>query len=71
MCNLNIYSQIFRAFLGLLMILPAWIGPQLLILNAEMINLISFGWLGLIPLISGITAFCPVYAIIGFQHPQA
>ena len=71
MCNLNTSSQLFRIFLGLLMILPAWIGPQLLTLDAEMIKFISFGWLGLIPLTSGITAFCPVYAIIGFHHPQA
>jgi hypothetical protein len=70
MCNLNISSQVFRIFLGLLMILPAWSGPQPLTLNAEMINFISFGWLGLIPLLSGITAFCPIYAIFGFHHPQ-
>jgi hypothetical protein len=31
-------------------------------------HLWKLGWIGLIPLISGIAAFCPIYAILGFGH---
>ena len=27
-----------------------------------------FGWLGIIPLVSGIAAFCPIYAVLGLGH---
>ena len=71
MCNLGILSQAFRIVFGLVLIALAWFGPQSNLLTFEWMYLWRLGWLGLIPLISGIAAFCPVYAVFGFGHkPQ-
>lgn len=71
MCNLNAFSQLLRVTIGLLLILAAWFGPQTSILPIDMKNLWFIGWIGLIPLISGIAAFCPVYAVLGRGHKPA
>jgi hypothetical protein len=68
MCNLSIFGQIFRIIFGLILIALAWFGPQTSILSFEWIELWNIGWLGIIPLISGIAAFCPVYAVLGCGH---
>jgi hypothetical protein len=70
MCNLNFSSQFSRIILGIALVTLAWFGPNTSILAFEWIRLWSFGWLGLIPLISGIAAFCPVYAVFGFGRKQ-
>ena len=68
MCNLGIFAQVFRVVFGLMLIALAWFGPQTNILTFEWMYLWRLGWLGLIPLISGIAAFCPIYAVLGFGH---
>ena len=68
MCNLGILSQVFRIVFGLVLISLAWFGPQTTFLTFEWMYLWRLGWLGLIPLISGIAAFCPIYAVLGFGH---
>ncbi len=68
MCNVNSLGQLLRVALGLLLIAAAWFGPQTSILSFEMMHFWRLGWLGLIPLISGIAAFCPIYAVLGFGH---
>ncbi len=70
MCNLSLFSQLLRIALGIILIAFAWLGPQTLLLNTEWMSLWRIGWLGLIPLISGIAAFCPVYAVLGCGHKQ-
>ncbi len=68
MCNLSIFGQLLRVFTGLVLVFMAWHGPQTSILSFEWIKLWNLGWFGLIPLISGIAAFCPIYAVLGFGH---
>jgi hypothetical protein len=68
MCNLSIFSQVFRIVIGAVFIALAWFGPQTDILSFEWMYMWRLGWLGLIPLISGIAAFCPIYAVLGFGH---
>jgi hypothetical protein len=68
MCNLNAFSQLFRIIIGLILLLVAWFGPQTNILAHEWMSFWRLGWLGFIPLLSGIAAFCPVYAVFGFGH---
>ena len=68
MCNLGILGQASRIVFGLVLIALAWFGPQSSLLTFEWMYLWRLGWLGLIPLISGIAAFCPVYAVFGFGH---
>jgi len=68
MCNLSIIGQLLRILFGLTLILAAYFGPQTSILKAEWMNLWLLGWFGIIPLISGIAAFCPIYAVLGCGH---
>jgi hypothetical protein len=68
MCNLKPFSQIFRIILGSILIAAAWFGPQTSLLSSEFMKLWAIGWIGLVPLISGIAAFCPVYAVFGRGH---
>ncbi len=68
MCNLNLIGQSLRIILGLLLIALAWYGPKTSILSLEWMNLWVLGWLGILPLISGIVAFCPFYAIFGYNY---
>jgi len=68
MCNVSGIGQFIRFFFGFILIALAWFGPQTSMLSFEWMYLWKFGWLGLIPLISGIAAFCPIYAVLGFGH---
>ncbi len=68
MCNLNIFAQLLRVIFGIALIALAWFGPQTKILSHELMYLWNFGWLGIIPLVSGIAAFCPIYAVLGLGH---
>ena len=68
MCNLKPFSQIFRIIIGSTLIAAAWFGPQSELLQGESIKLWALGWIGLVPLISGIAAFCPIYAVFGLGH---
>jgi hypothetical protein len=70
MCNLNFTKQIMRILLGIALITLAWFGPQTSILKDEWTIIWSLCWSGLIPLITGLTAFCPFYAVIGFGHKR-
>lgn len=68
MCNLGLFSQVLRIILGIILIALAWFGPQTSILSFEWMHMWRLGWIGIIPLISGIAAFCPIYAVFGFGH---
>lgn len=68
MCNLNIFAQLLRVILGIALIALAWFGPQTKIISYDLMYLWNFGWLGIIPLVSGIAAFCPIYAVLGLGH---
>ena len=68
MCNLNIFGQALRIIVGLVLIALAWFGPETSLLDFEHMDLWNIGWLGFIPLISGLTAFCPVFAVLGCGH---
>ncbi|MBE9567897.1 MAG: DUF2892 domain-containing protein [Proteobacteria bacterium] len=68
MCNLNIWGQVLRIVFGLILIALAWFGPQTSLLDFELMHLWRLGWIGLVPLISGIAAFCPIYAVLGRGH---
>ena len=70
MCNLSIISQLLRIVLGIILIALAWFGPQTSLLSFEWMSLWRLGWLGIIPLISGLAAFCPIYAVLGFGHKK-
>ncbi|MDT8281216.1 MAG: DUF2892 domain-containing protein [Gammaproteobacteria bacterium] len=70
MCNVNGIGQILRIVSGLILIALAWYGPQTSILSPEWWHLWKLGWIGIIPLLSGILAFCPFYAVFGSSRQQ-
>jgi len=70
MCNLNSSAQLLRIIIGLILIALAYFGPQTDLLKFELMNLWLIGWVGLVPLISGLAAFCPLYAVFGCGHQQ-
>ena len=54
--NVGGVDRILRVILGLLLISLVFVGPQTL-----------WGWIGVIPLLSALVGFCPVYRLIGMN----
>ncbi len=53
MCNVGGIDRVLRIVSGLVIVSLVFIGPQT-----------AWGWLGLIPLVTGLTGFCPVYPLL-------
>ncbi len=49
-------DRIFRVIVGLGLISLVFVGPQT-----------PWGWIGLVPLLTGAMGFCPLYKIFGFN----
>lgn len=49
-------DRIFRAVVGAAVISLAFVGPQS-----------AWGWVGLVPLITGLVGNCPVYSLLGIN----
>lgn len=45
-----------RVVVGLALLSLVFVGPQS-----------AWGWVGLIPLLTGLVGFCPLYSILGFN----
>ncbi len=56
MCNVGGIDRVLRIVVGLAVLSLVFIGPQT-----------PWGWLGLVPLLTGAIGFCPVYPLIGFS----
>lgn len=56
MKNVGGIDQVLRIVAGLVLISLVFIGPQT-----------PWGWIGLVPLITGALGFCPLYKIIGLN----
>ncbi|MCW8933388.1 MAG: DUF2892 domain-containing protein [Gammaproteobacteria bacterium] len=56
MCNVGGIDRILRVIIGLAVLSLVFIGPQT-----------PWGWLGLIPLLTGVFSFCPLYSLIGVK----
>lgn len=54
--NVGGIDRVLRIVIGVAVISLVFIGPQT-----------QWGWLGLVPLLSGLLAFCPLYAVIGMS----
>ncbi len=54
MRNEGTIDRVLRTGLGLALIAMVFVGPQTL-----------WGWLGLVPLLTGVVGFCPLYRLIG------
>jgi hypothetical protein len=54
MCNVGGIDRVLRILVGLVLISLVFIGPKVI-----------WGWVGLVPLLTGIFKFCPAYKLIG------
>ena len=52
--NVGSADRIARIVLGLVLIALVFVGPRT-----------SWGWLGLIPLLTGLVRICPLYSLLG------
>ena len=55
-CNVGAGDRALRIIVGLALIVMAYTG-----------TIGSWGWIGVIPLMTGIIKFCPMYAILGMK----
>jgi len=49
-------DRVLRVLVGLLLIALVFVGPKS-----------AWGWIGLIPLITGLIGFCPLYRLVGLN----
>jgi hypothetical protein len=54
MCNVGGIDRVLRILVGLALISLVFIGPKVI-----------WGWIGVVPLLTGIFKFCPAYKLIG------
>ena len=54
MRNEGIIDRVLRVGLGVALIALVFVGPQP-----------PWGWLGLVPLVTGVVGFCPLYRLVG------
>ena len=54
--NVGGIDRILRIVVGLALIAMVFIGPQT-----------AWGWIGLVPLLTGLFRFCPAYSLIGMN----
>ncbi len=57
--NMSGLDRILRIVLGLMLLSLVFVGPRT-----------DWGFLGLIPIISGVMGFCPVYSLLGIRTGQ-
>lgn len=56
MRNENGFDRLFRIIVGVVVISLVFVGPKTLL-----------GWIGLVPLVTGLIGFCPAYTLFGFS----
>lgn len=49
-------DRIFRVLVGLALLSLVFVGPQT-----------PWGWVGIVPLLTGAIGFCPLYKVFGFD----
>lgn len=54
--NEGTFDRVARVIVGLVILSLVFVGPQTL-----------WGYLGLIPIITGLVGFCPIYKILGLS----
>ena len=54
--NEGVTDRVLRVLAGLALISLVFVGPQT-----------PWGWLGLVPLATGLVGYCPLYALLGIR----
>lgn len=61
MSNVGGIDRVLRIIVGIVLISLVFIGDQIIGQN------VVWGWIGIVPLATGILKFCPVYSLFGFK----
>jgi hypothetical protein len=56
MCNVGGIDRVLRILVGLALISLVFVGPKII-----------WGWVGLVPLLTGVFKFCPAYKLLGLN----
>ncbi|MFO1115720.1 MAG: DUF2892 domain-containing protein [Beijerinckiaceae bacterium] len=56
MTNEGTIDRVLRVIVGLVLVSLVFVGPQT-----------PWGWIGIVPLLTGIIGFCPAYRLIGLS----
>ncbi|MEZ5743645.1 MAG: DUF2892 domain-containing protein [Sphingomonadaceae bacterium] len=54
--NVGSFDRIARIVVGLILIALVFVGPQT-----------PWGWIGIVPLVTGLFSTCPIYSLLGIQ----
>jgi hypothetical protein len=54
--NEGTIDRVLRVLVGLAVLSLAFVGPKSM-----------WGWVGLVPLLTGVVGFCPLYAVLGIR----
>ncbi len=57
--NEGTLDRILRVIVGLGLLAMVFVGPQT-----------AWGWIGLVPLLTGLVGYCPLYAVLGIKTCQ-
>ncbi|HSW52132.1 MAG TPA: DUF2892 domain-containing protein [Sulfuricaulis sp.] len=55
-CNVGGIDRALRIIVGIALLSLVFIGPQT-----------AWGWIGVVPLLTGIFGFCPAYTLLGIK----
>lgn len=55
-CNEGKIDRLLRVIVGLALISLVFVGPKAV-----------WGWVGIVPLLTGLVGFCPLYTILGIN----
>ena len=61
MCNVGGIDRIVRIIAGLALLSLVFVGEQIIGQN------VVWGWVGIVPLATGIFKFCPAYTLFGLK----
>jgi len=64
--NVGIVDRVVRAAFGIALISFVFWGPQ-----TQWAPLAQWGWIGIVPLLSALIGFCPVYGLLGVRTCRA
>ncbi|OGI47767.1 MAG: hypothetical protein A2637_08130 [Candidatus Muproteobacteria bacterium RIFCSPHIGHO2_01_FULL_65_16] len=59
-CNVGTADRAVRVIAGLGLLSLVFVGPQT-----------PWGWIGLIPLVTGLVGFCPAYGLFGLKTSKS
>jgi len=58
--NVGTADRVVRIVFGLVLLSLVFVGPKT-----------PWGWIGILPVLTGLISFCPLYGLLGFSTGQA